>query len=400
MEHTKNSQYQNTHSSFEETTLETPRPRPPHLEHWQNVADMRSEIGAIALANYQRVHQLRDGFMRNQITDEQIIELGLSFGADNDMEGGQYDLEAIFARLYQNNINEIDGMHYHSMARQSRQDVCGMMMRIPLERQVSSPKLFHAAQFLHESAELERSLPVNEAMLYGAVDIYEHICNDEDVSWKQAYKRQALLHKHAILSSLIARDLSREDLAERRAESEDYFKQLQIETVEQILECARISDEKEGTFRPLYSMRNGELFEMFTQVGGWYLIYEEGLFGEFDIQPAKERENRPRDDITGTKLRKYAHDAVVLRRDEDGVVERTRIQLKACPQEQDWESKYVRNVPVVRIRPISEDRLRKRLLKSLRQIKGQYRSPKPRSERQLQKAVRDIFDTEIFKEAA
>ena len=401
MEHTKNSQYQNTQGPYEEPNLETPHPQDPYLEHWQDVADRRSEIGAIALANYRRVHRLREGFVHNQIPDEQVIELGLSFGADNDMEGGQQDLEAIFARLYQNNINAVDSAHYHAIARKERQDVYGMMMRIPLDRQVSSPKLFHAAQFLHESAELESSTPLKETMLYAAADIYEHICRDGEVSWRKTYKRQALLQRHGILSSLIARDLSNGDLSEdQKAESEEYFKELQIETVEQIIECARIVDDQEGSFRPYYCMRNGELFEMFTQVGGWYLIREEDLFGEFDIQPAKERENRPRDDIAGTKLRKYAHDAVVLRKDTSGAVEKTRIQLKACPKEQDWESKYVRSVPVVRIKPISEDRLRKRLLKSLRQIKGQYRSPKSRSEKQLQRAVRDIFDTEIFKEAA
>lgn len=377
----------------------------PHLEHWKDIAEIRSEIGGVALHNYNRVCELRTRLYDGSLREDEAVELGLSYGATNTMEGGQEDFERLFACLYTG-----DNEDYASRSNRA-QAIFEIIQEVPVAYQQPSSKLLHAAEFLHEAAELEVDDDKADMLLYGALDVYERIWRDDSVGWEKQYKRQALMHWHGGLSALLARDIANSsDDIDCLEIAEESFVDLQQETIEQIREFARLtlhededdygcSENDSPSYGTEYVVRNGELFEMFTQISGWYLIREEELFGQYEIRPAKERQDRPLDGIRNNKLEKYAHDAVVVRCSDEGE-ERTRIQLKACPEERDWESSYVDEVPVVRVKNISRDKLRKKMLRSMRQINGHYRSPKKRATRELRSNIEGFFSEELFESAA
>ena len=370
--------------------------RTPHLEYWKDIAQIRSEIGGLAMSNYRRVNEMRAGLYSNELSDDELIELGLSYGATNDMEGGQADLEQLFACLYTD--SRVD-----DMARMPRSDrawaIYEMMQRAPIDLKQPSSKLFMAAQFLHEAGEIEPDEELGDLLVYGALDVYERIWKSDSIDWDEKYKREALVQWHGGMSVLLSRDIANPGLsASGREEAEECFVDLQKETIERIRTIARLKHDKDPGNNG-YVVRNGEMFEVFTQISGWYLIREQGLFGEYEIRPSKEREDRPRDGIVNKQTSKYAHDAVVVR-NESGEQQQTRIQLKACPKEQDWESSYVDEIPVVRVKNISEDKLRKKIMRSMNDIHGHYRSPKKRSRRQLHANVEGFFSEELFRVAA
>ena len=368
----------------------------PHLEHWKDIAEIRSEIGGIALHNYRRVQGLRERLYKGELSDNEVIELGMSFGATNEMEGGQADLEQLFVSLYAKDDEfNTDRLPQSERARA----IYELMQKSPIDMQQPSPQLFHAAQFLHEAAEIETDEDQSELLLYGALDVYERIWKDDTLGWEEHYKRRALMHWHGGLSAMLGRDWENSfGDTEQLEEIDNCFVDLQLETIEQIKKLAELAhDDESPEFGHL--VLNGELFEMFTQISGWYLIREEELFGDYEIRPAKEREDRPKDGITSNKIEKYAHDAVVVRRSGDEQ-EQTRIQLKACPEEKNWESSYVDEVPVVRVKNISRDKLRKKLVRSMSQIHGHYRSPKKRATRQLRSNIEGFFSEELFESAA
>ncbi len=368
----------------------------PHLEHWKDIAQVRSEIGGLAMSNYRRVNEMRARLYSNELSDDELVELGLSYGATNNMEGGQADLEQLFACLYAD--SEADGM-----ARMACSDrawaIYELMQRNPVDLQQPSPKLFMAAQFLHEAGEIESDEELSDLLVYGALDVYERIWKNNSTGWEERFKRQALLQWHSGMSALLSRDVANQELSvSGREEAEECFIDLQKETIEQVRAMARLKHDKDPGNNK-YVVRNGELFEIFTQISGWYLIREERLFGEYEIRPSKEREDRPRDGIVNKQTNKYAHDAVVVR-NVSGEQQQTRIQLKACPKEQDWESSYVDEIPVVRVKNISADKLRKKIMRSMNDIHGHYRAPKKRFRRQLHGNIEGFFSEELFDSAA
>lgn len=370
----------------------------PHLTYWLRVAEERDDIAATALRNHNRVQELDAKVKTGAATIAEAIELGYSYGAGNDMAEGACDLYDLFVYVAASDkCNQIACPDIYTET-----DPQHASYRLLSEHVVESfetkPELFEAAQFLQEASEVrdEHVCPRTQELLrWGAIDIYERIIGDPANEWKHEYQRRALLHWHGLLTDQIASDLANPRLDScQRTELLGYFREVQIEFLETINDLEsrtlyRGKEDQQPHEVPL--MRNGELNEFFAQARGWFLIYARDDFGRLSIMPAFERLDRPSDNIT-RNARKFSHDSRYI---DLANGEEVMVQLKACPKSQPWESAYDSRVKVVRIKHMDPDEFRKKCRKSLRRIKTEYRSHKPRQYRALIRDMQDFYQDEL-----